>query len=43
LFVVGILADMLTDNDLQIGVNADLGVVSVVKASALPHDPKNRS
>src|SRR5450631_675650 len=38
LFVVGILADMPADNDLQIGINANPGVIGIIKAAFFAHD-----
>jgi hypothetical protein len=32
------LADMLSHNDLQVGIDADLGIVGIIKAAVLAHD-----
>jgi len=39
LFVVGVLADMLSHNDLQVAIDANLGIAGVIEAVALfAHD-----
>ena len=38
LFVVGVLADMLSHNDLQVGIDANLGIVGIIEAALFAHD-----
>ena len=40
LFIVGMLADVLADDDLKVGVDADLPVAGVVEHALLAHDPR---
>ena len=40
LLVVGVLANVLADNDLMVGIDADLRIVGVIELAFLAHDPR---
>ncbi len=40
LFIVGVPADMLTNNDLLVGIDADLPIVGVIELAVLAHDAR---
>jgi len=38
LFALGVLADRLSHNDLQVGIDANLGIVGVLEVALFAHD-----